>query len=171
MQTCRATAHANAVKTPVANVRIAQVEVAEAEVLAACAALSVRSFSASAQRWRADQLAQHLTQNDNALFAAFRGDDVVAFALFTQQAGEGELASICSDPVMRRQGHARLLMVHALNALQPQQLILEVAADNLAAISLYEGLGFREIARRNAYYSAENGPATDALVMALSHAK
>ncbi len=151
---------------------IKRVTAANAAALAACAALSAQCFAQKpAQQWGVDQLAQHLTQNDNALFAAFADQQLVAFALFTLVKGEGELLSICSDPARRRAGHARKLLSHAITALKPKKLLLEVAADNLAALRLYEGLGFREMGRRKAYYAAENGPKVDAIVMTLSHAK
>ena len=42
---------------------------------------------------------------------------------------------------------------------------LEVAVDNAAAISLYQGLGFEAAGRRNHYYARDGGAAVDALIM------
>ncbi len=43
-------------------------------------------------------------------------------------------------------------------------VLLEVAADNAAAQTLYAGRGFEQVARRSGYY----GPGRDAVVMRLS---
>jgi ribosomal protein S18 acetylase RimI-like enzyme len=41
------------------------------------------------------------------------------------------------------------------------QVMLEVAADNVAAVNLYLDKGFREVARRDRYYAGD----VDAMVM------
>jgi len=44
-------------------------------------------------------------------------------------------------------------------------MFLEVAADNLAAQSLYAGAGFNPIGRRPAYYIRSGGQAVDAVIL------
>jgi len=44
-------------------------------------------------------------------------------------------------------------------------MFLEVAADNEAALSLYQGLGFTPTGRRGGYYERSQRPAADALIL------
>ncbi|MGB0922554.1 MAG: GNAT family N-acetyltransferase [Alphaproteobacteria bacterium] len=140
----------------------------DAQMLAACAELSLRCFpAASGQQWGVEQLKSHLVANDNAIFAAVKQGRLRAFAVIAILDGQGDLLSICSDPDQRREGFAKAVMDDVLARLQLEQVTLEVAAGNLAAISLYERLGFAEIGRRDSYYPAEHGGRDDALMMRL----
>jgi [ribosomal protein S18]-alanine N-acetyltransferase len=68
---------------------------------------------------------------------------------------------------MRRQGLARTLVLHALQSGVDQgavRAVLEVRASNVVAQSLYQGLGFRQVATRPAYYT---NPSEDAVLMEL----
>jgi [ribosomal protein S18]-alanine N-acetyltransferase len=68
---------------------------------------------------------------------------------------------------MRRQGIARTLVIHALQSGVNQgavRAVLEVRASNVAAQSLYQGLGFRQLATRPVYYT---NPSEDAVLMEL----
>ena len=68
--------------------------------------------------------------------------------------GEAEILSICVSPAVRRAGIARALLVAFLSDLPPgTRSLLEVAVDNLAAISLYESCDFSEVGRRPNYYA------------------
>jgi ribosomal-protein-alanine N-acetyltransferase len=48
-----------------------------------------------------------------------------------------------------------------------ERMFLEVAEDNAAARALYARAGFAEAGRRRGYYARPDGPAADALVLAL----
>jgi ribosomal-protein-alanine N-acetyltransferase len=48
-----------------------------------------------------------------------------------------------------------------------KRLFLEVAADNDAAVALYESLGFKIAGGRRAYYHRVGGENVDAVVLAL----
>lgn len=75
-----------------------------------------------------------------------------------------DLDRIVVDPRHRRQGVARALLAAGLAGAAARgvaQMILEVRSDNAAAIALYRGYGFDEIAIRNDYY----GPGQDAMIM------
>jgi [ribosomal protein S18]-alanine N-acetyltransferase len=83
-------------------------------------------------------------------------------------AGEAELLTIAVHPEARRQGIAQtLLAAYETEARRrdASESFLEVAADNIAAISLYEGAGYRESGRRKGYYHQPDGRKTDALLM------
>lgn len=89
------------------------------------------------------------------------------FALSRTVAGETELLTLAVDPASRRKGIGRLLTRNWLSAneIKADTAFLEVAADNIAAVALYESLGFDTIATRGAYYARKNGAAADAMVM------
>ncbi|MHA6263434.1 GNAT family N-acetyltransferase [Arenibacterium sp. CAU 1754] len=128
------------------------------------AALHGAAFDQS-RPWSADEFAALLARP-----ATFAQGDTRAFALVRVIADEAELLTIATHPDHRRRGLARAL-VQALQATAAEKgasrLFLEVAADNPAAIALYQACGFGICGQRRGYYARETGPAADALVMAL----
>ncbi|MEO3386571.1 ribosomal protein S18-alanine N-acetyltransferase [Mesorhizobium sp. CAU 1741] len=91
------------------------------------------------------------------------------FVLARLAAGEAEILTIAVARVQRRRGLGRDLMEAVLRELHAQRaeaLFLEVDETNAPAVALYRRLGFREVARRRAYYDHPGDtPRTDALVM------
>lgn len=84
------------------------------------------------------------------------------------QAGELWLFEIAVHPEQRRQGVARRLLRHAIDAVWDGEgpFLLEVRASNEAAQALYREQGFSEIARRPGYYPPEDaGAAPEAAVL------
>ena len=78
---------------------------------------------------------------------------------------EADMMNIAVSSAHRRKGIARMLILELLAWLQVQgvrSLSLEVRVSNLAAISLYEGLGFTQVGRRPGYYKM---PKEDALIL------
>lgn len=78
---------------------------------------------------------------------------------------EAEILTFGVAPATRRQGVGRLLLVDFLTRARTagaNRAVLEVAADNLAALALYEASGFQRLGKRNAYYLRRGGPAVDA---------
>ena len=53
-------------------------------------------------------------------------------------------------------------LVRAARRAEVKRLFLEVAADNDAAVALYEGLGFKIAGARKAYYQRAGGENVDA---------
>ncbi len=79
-------------------------------------------------------------------------------------ADEAEILTIGVAPAARRQGLGAVLLRAALTRALAQgasTMFLEVAADNIAALALYTGLGFTAAGRRRHYY----GQGRDALVL------
>lgn len=75
-----------------------------------------------------------------------------------------ELHRIVVDPAYRRNGVGDALLTAgtaAALAAEAEEMLLEVRADNTAAVNLYARHGFREIARRSGYY----GAGVDAVIM------
>ncbi|MDB5469943.1 MAG: rimI [Caulobacter sp.] len=131
---------------------------------ASLAALHAQAF---AHPWSAAEIAALLDTPGTFVVAEDNG-----FILARTLAGEAEIITLAVAPAARRRGLARRLVeaatVRAM-ALGAEALFLEVADDNVAALSLYRGLGFEIVGRRRGYYARNDGePATDALVMRLS---
>lgn len=130
----------------------------------ALAALHAQAFE---HPWTAPEIASLFDTPGTFAVAEAQGF-IVARAL----AGEAEIITLAVAPAARRQGLARRLveaaMVRAI-ALEAEALFLEVADNNVAALGLYQGLGFEIVGRRRGYYARTSGaPATDALVMRLA---
>lgn len=91
------------------------------------------------------------------------------FVLARLVAGEAEILTIVVSKSARRCGLGHSLMdtvLRHLHRARTECLILEVDETNLAAIGLYKRFGFKEVARRPAYYDTKDGK-TSALVMRL----
>lgn len=105
------------------------------------------------------------------LGAAVRAGEVLmiegdGFAIVRVVAEVADLDRIAVHPDRRGRGVARELLVAVLEHARSAgalRIMLEVAADNTAAIALYDGAGFAEIHRRRRYYR----DGVDALVMQL----
>lgn len=110
-------------------------------------------------------------------FAAFLADPLVfllveadaGLLLGRAVAGEAELLTIAVAPEARRRGLGRKLVsrfVYQAQLRGAERAFLEVAADNTAAIRLYESAGFTAAGRRRGYYLTPEGHRIDALVLA-----
>jgi len=92
---------------------------------------------------------------------------VVSYALFMNAGTSADIISVGTDPTAQRAGIASRLLALALQELGNegvQEVILEVAVDNIAALALYGAAAFTEVARRKGYYRRPGG-AVDAIVM------
>lgn len=90
------------------------------------------------------------------------------FVLARLAAGEAEIVTVAVARACRRLGLGRRLMDAVLRELYGQRaeaLFLEVDEANAPAIALYRRLGFRQVGRREAYYSGPDGTRSGALVM------
>jgi len=81
------------------------------------------------------------------------------------------MLTLAVDPAARRVGFGTTL-VHSFQQEAQRRgakdLFLEVEANNLAAIALYEQSGFEIMGRRRDYYRHSDGGHSDALVMGLA---
>lgn len=90
------------------------------------------------------------------------------FALGRVVAGEAELLTIATHPKYRRRGLAARCLAAFETEAQARDAdvaFLEVAADNLGAIALYQRAGYHECGRRKGYYARKSGPPVDAVMM------
>ena len=125
------------------------------------------------QSWSADDFALFLQDRSMRMFVAFQQGvkGPLAFLLVRSAADEAEVISLAVEPKHRRRGLGEGLMDLAIDALLEQgitTLHLEVDEQNVAAVKLYENLGFDVVGTRKAYYRQGQGEkATSALVMSL----
>lgn len=121
--------------------------------------------------WKAWEIRRVLASSGNFAFGAFDIDGAFAgFIAARRLVDEAEILTLAVDPGARQRGVGRALTRAAAAkaaTLGAQRLILEVAADNPAAIALYEGFGFSTVGRRKGYYQRAGQDRVDALVMAL----
>lgn len=94
--------------------------------------------------------------------------EIVGYCLYQMTFEQAEVLRIGTEPEHQRQGIASQVLNRLHELLQPNQvesLLLEVRADNTAAIALYEQQAFSVIHRRKGYYKMPHKPAVDALIM------
>jgi ribosomal-protein-alanine N-acetyltransferase len=102
-------------------------------------------------------------------YSLTRGKFMVAVAVVSQVVDEAELLTIAVAKQEQGKGLATVFLHDLLAILKRQsakQCMLEVMESNIAAITLYYGMGFRQIAKRKAYYKTKHGT-FDAIVMRL----
>ena len=89
------------------------------------------------------------------------------FIAFSKALDEAEILMIWIDPAQRKNGLANVLLEFAFKELKKSgtnQIFLEVAIDNIAALKLYNNHGFKEIGKRKNYYKRYNQN-IDALIL------
>jgi len=132
----------------------------------ALASLHALACAAAGERpWGRDEFARLLAA-PGTLALLLPGE---GFVLARAVAGEAEILTLAVAPACQRQGRGGRLLdatIGALAARGARALMLEVAADNTAALALYAGRGFRPGGRRPAYYARAQGPAVDAVLLA-----
>lgn len=109
--------------------------------------------------WSPAEFAGLLTSPATRLFQSPDG-----FLLARIIADEAELLTLAVSPTARRTGQGATLVLRFLAdaaAAGAETAFLEVAADNVPAISLYRRTGWTEAGRRRNYYA----PGVDALVL------
>ncbi len=120
--------------------------------------------------WNYQTLTDLLTQDSIKLFITTDTVEckVVGYCLYQVIFEQAEILRIGTHPDYQRQGIASQIFARLneeLQANQVESLLLEVRADNAAAIGLYEQQEFAVIHRRKGYYQVPHQPAVDALIM------
>ncbi|WP_242984600.1 ribosomal protein S18-alanine N-acetyltransferase [Clostridium sp. chh4-2] len=117
--------------------------------------------------WSKKLLAQGLECSLDRYFVLEEDGLLKGYSVLRVIADEGEIQRIAVWPEMRRQGCGKKLMDAMVNSARENKvsdLILEVRAGNLGAISLYKSYGFQKEGERKNYYT---GPTEDAWLMRL----
>jgi ribosomal-protein-alanine N-acetyltransferase len=134
--------------------------------LEACFTLADLHDRAFPRPWSAEDF-EALLKGPGAFAVLGEGDDPKGFILCRAVAGEAEILTVAVDPAARRRGWGAALVEMAAGIAREAgafEMFLEVAADNLAAIKLYEATGFERVGLRKGYYPHPDG-AKDAVVM------
>ena len=130
--------------------------------IATVAQLERENFS---MPWSENVLSAEL-RNPLALWlVAVEDGNVIAYVGAQIVPDEADMMNIAVRADHRRKGIARSLILELLAQLKTKgvrSLSLEVRASNLAAIELYNGLGFMQVGRRPGYYKM---PKEDALIL------
>lgn len=134
---------------------------------ARAAMLHAACFDVSGQ-WSARSMRETLSAQTTLALGLEDCEGLTGLLLIQRVPPDAEILTICVHPGARRSGAAQQLFDHAATLLGPygiNRLMLDVAGDNLPAISFYERNGFgRDGVRRN-YYRREDGAAADAVLM------
>jgi len=135
-----------------------EIEPADEASLDEMAALHTASFESG---WSQTAFAELLAGRGVYAWTARDYGVLAGFVLARIVADEAEILTIAVAEARRGQRIGERLMgqvvVSAL-AQGAQSLFLEVAEDNVSAISLYLRMGFCEVGRRPAYYQRKTGP-------------
>lgn len=94
---------------------------------------------------------------------------VSGYGIMSRGAGEAHILNVCVERGLRRRGLGRAMIVFLLEraaAAGMRAAFLEVRPSNVAAVRLYQALGFEQIGVRKGYYPAAGGR-EDALVFKL----
>ena len=133
----------------------------------AVAKLHAQSFY---RGWPRQDIEAYIIDPDTpTLVASDQRHKVVGFAMLRILGDDVELMTIAVEPKFRGKGVGRALMQACFEDLMMtpvKRMVLEVAADNPAAIKLYRQLGFQQISERKGYYARPDGQPATALVMA-----
>jgi ribosomal-protein-alanine N-acetyltransferase len=117
--------------------------------------------------WSADAFSRMLSIPGTYGFVAAFAQASVGFILARATVGEAEILTIAVDPPHRGKAIAYEMLLAALAEARQrgvQEMFLEVAEDNDAALKLYDKAGFVPVGRRPSYYK-EAGRIVDALTL------
>lgn len=126
-----------------------------------------------AEAWDAESV-RRLLERPGAFALLARAAVAAAFECFVLiqlAADQSEVLSIGTNPRARRSGLATAILRAGMaeaRGRNAQEMFLEVAHDNAAALALYAGLGFQVVGRRRSYYRRTDGSAADALMLRAS---
>ncbi|HEY7688695.1 MAG TPA: GNAT family N-acetyltransferase [Dongiaceae bacterium] len=124
--------------------------------------------------WTAQSFSELMAMPGTTGLYAMQEAVPAGLVLFQLQPPDAEILTLAVLPGLRRRGiGGRLLKAAADHArlAGATRLLLEVAADNDPAASLYRRLGFQPLSRRRKYYRRAGGPPMDAEVLVLELAK
>ena len=130
------------------------------------AALHAASFE---QPWNEASIAGLLAMPGSFGLLAVADAEPAGLAIVLAAGAEAEILTLGVLPRFRRHGIGRSLLAAVIDRVARAggaRLLLEVAADNVAAQALYRDAGFLEVGRRSGYYQRASAPAVDALLLA-----
>lgn len=105
--------------------------------------------------WSIQQFWQELAQPTRNYVVAVDGASIVGYAGAFILAPDSDIQTVAVDPRYRGRGIADQLIEALMTQAEiggATSMLLEVRADNAAAIALYERHGFEPLSRRSKYY-------------------
>ena len=133
----------------------------------AVAKLHAQSFF---RGWPRQDIESYIIDPDTpTLVACDAKHKLAGFAMLRILGDDVELMTIAVEPKFRSKGLGNALLRACFEDLRMtpvKRMVLEVAADNPAAIKLYQQLGFQKLSERKGYYARPDGQPATALVMA-----
>jgi [ribosomal protein S18]-alanine N-acetyltransferase len=143
------------------------IEPAQSRDADAVAKLHAASFY---RGWPRQDIESYLLDSDTpTLVACDKNRKIAGFAMLRLLGDDVELMTIAVEPKYRGKGVGEALLKACFEDLlmtPSRRMILEVAADNPAALRLYGKLGFAKVSERKGYYARPDGQPATALVMA-----
>lgn len=118
--------------------------------------------------WSEDEMERLLLDRSVVAHRVLLGREIVGFMLSRRAADEAEILSVAVAPRRRGRGLARKMLdlhLRRLAGLGTGTVFLEVDDANESARRLYARAGFREVGRRQGYYTPESGAASTAVVL------
>jgi tRNA threonylcarbamoyl adenosine modification protein YeaZ/ribosomal-protein-alanine acetyltransferase len=129
------------------------VRLATANDLAVMSDIHAQCF---AKGWSRDSLSSALSLPGAGAIVVELAGTTYGFVQYHWVDGEAEINTICVSSNHRRQYFGRDLMealIAHLATIKTSRIFLEVAANNVAALKLYEGFGFTRMGLRKGYYA------------------
>ena len=115
--------------------------------------------------WSPAAIAEAIQSETSVAMVAESAGRILGFALARTSGPEAEILDLAVSPEFRRQGLARRLLRAVRDTARDagvEEIFLEVRESNRAAISLYQGEGYRPVGMRHRYY---RNPPENALVL------
>lgn len=115
--------------------------------------------------WHKESFLEMLANKDARYLVGIWQNQVVGSCGLRNIAGEGEITNVVTAAAFRGKGIGRMLLTHLLEEgrkMGVEAFTLEVRQSNVAAIHLYESLGFVTEGIRKNFYEK---PREDALIM------
>lgn len=115
--------------------------------------------------WSVEGLKEMFHTEDYCSFLAKEEEEVIGYVGMKMVLDEADITNVAVLPSHRKKGIAGKLLKQLLEEAKKQNLhsiYLEVRASNIAAVTLYEHAGFKEVGQRKNYY---DNPREDARLM------
>lgn len=115
--------------------------------------------------WSVNSIRNELDNPLSLWLVAVDASKVVGYVGSQSVLGWADMMNLAVAPEYRKQGIARKLITVLIEKLKENEvscLTLEVRVSNLAAVTLYNSMGFVEVGRRPGYY---HNPKEDALIL------
>ena len=103
---------------------------------------------------------ESLNSGVNKTYIILDNNNVIGFIHIQDLIDEVDIIDIVIDEEYRRKGYGKSLINYIFDFYKDKKVILEVSADNEAAVNLYRSFDFNVINVRKGYYNGK-----DALVM------